>query len=313
MWRRRALTIPGLVIIAVTVSAAAPLLLLVSLILSPFKSLRSLPQATLFAIGFVFYECVGLTRLTWAWVRYRNTDRWIDQNYLVQRWWAQSLLDMSIRLFKLTFEVSGQEAIAGPSAILICRHASMADNVLPLLCFGKARDEPLRYILKKELTILPCLDVCAHRLPCLFVDRSGTDTDSAVNAVADLVATAGPDESIMVYPEGTRFSPEKQRKLAEKPQLVEQVKRWPNLLPPRLGGVTAMLEVNPGKDVAFLCHTGFEGSASISDIVNGGWLNQHIRIHFWRVPNAEIPADKAKFVFQQWDVMQAQVERLTNG
>ena len=140
--------------------------------------------------------------------------------------------------------------------------------MLPLLCFGKVRDEPLRYILKKELTILPCLDVGAHRLPCLFVDRSGTDTEGAVKAVADLVATAGVDESVMVYPEGTRFSPEKQNKLAAKPQLAERVQRWPNLLPPRLGGVTAMLDVNPGKDAVFLCHTGFEGSASIRDIVN---------------------------------------------
>ena len=61
---------------------------------------------------------------------------------------------------------------------------------------------------------MPCLDVGAHRLPCLFVDRSGTDTEGAVKAVADLVATAGVDESVMVYPEGTRFSPEKQEKLA---------------------------------------------------------------------------------------------------
>ena len=73
-----------------------------------------------------------------------------------------------------------------------------------------------------------------------------------------------------------------------------------------------MLDVNPGKDAVFLCHTGFEGSASIRDIVNGGWLHQHIRIHFWRVPFEEIPEDKAAFVFQQWDVMQSHVERLTN-
>ncbi len=310
MWARRLVTLPALLLATILLIAVAPVLVVASLLLAFTQRYRSLPQAVAFAYAFLYCEWTGVLRLFWVWVRYRNSPLWLDKNYVVQRWWAGALLAAGKRIFRLRIEVTGEDAVSGPSAILICRHASIGDNVLPLLFFGVPRDEPLRYILKQELKMLPTLDIGAHRLPCLFVDRSGTDTDSAVESVKALVSSAPEDESIMVYPEGTRFSPEKQARLAKKPELSEQVARWPSLLPPRLGGVVGMLDVNPGKDVAFLCHTGFEGSANLQDLMNGGWLDQLVRIHFWRVPHAEIPEDKAQFVFDQWDVMQQEVERL---
>ncbi len=187
----------------------------------------------------------------------------------------------------------------------------MGDTLLPLVCFGVKRDENLRYIFKKELLIFPSLDVGGNRLPNLFVDRTGTDTEKQLNAIRKLTAQAGSNESVLVYPEGTRYTVEKKAALAlSRPHLKEQLERWPNLLPPRLGGLGAMLEVNPGKDVVFLCHTGFEGSASIRDLFNGSWCHQHIRIHFWRIAYEDIPSDHQQFIFEQWDRMQATVERL---
>ncbi len=310
MWPRRLVTLSTLALATAVLLLAAPLLIVASLVLSFTRRYRSLPHALAFAYTFLFYEWSGVLRLSWVWVRYRNSALWLDKNYEVQRWWAGALLGAGKRIFRLRIEVTGEDAIFGPSAILICRHASIGDNVLPLLFFGVPRDEPLRYILKQELKMLPTLDIGAHRLPCLFVDRSGADSEGAVASVKALVSTATDTESIMVYPEGTRFSPEKQARLAQKPELAEQVQRWPSLLPPRLGGVQGMLDVNPGKDVAFLCHSGFEGSANLEDLMNGGWLDQLVRIHFWRVPYAEVPDDKAQFVFDQWDVMQQEVERL---
>ena len=102
------------------------------------------------------------------------------QNRDIQFWWAQSLFNMGKRLYQLRIEVTGTEALAGNSALLLSRHSSMGDTVLPLLFFGKQRSEGLRYVLKQELRYLPCLDIGGHRLPNVFVDRSGTDSAKAL-------------------------------------------------------------------------------------------------------------------------------------
>jgi hypothetical protein len=98
--------------------------------------------------------------------------------------------------------------------------------------------------------------------------------------------------------------------LAKRPKLADQLDRWPDLLPPRIGGPSAMLEVNPGKDVVFMAHTGFEGSASVKDLISGGWRKQHIRIHFWRIPYEQIPDDHRAFLYEKWDRMQQTVAEL---
>ena len=299
---RRLISLTLLYAFAFTLYAIAPVLIVLAL-----------PHALLFALGFLFYECIGVVKLFWLWCRYRNSPEFLALNQQVQYWWANGLLQLGIRIYDLKITVSGQEALEGPSALMIVRHTSIADTVLPMLYFAKVRNEGMRYILKKELTAMPCLDIAGHRLPNLFVDRSGTDTLKELSAIKALTATAGPEESVLVYPEGTRFTREKQaRLLATKPELAEQLKRWPSLLPPRLGGVSAMLEANPGKDVVFLAHVGFEGSASLRDLVNGSWRRQPIYLHFWRVPYREIPTDTQDFIFHNWDKMQQHIDAMTH-
>jgi len=312
MLKRRMASLSVLALITVVMVATAPVLLLAALVLSLLPQFRSLPHALLFAFGFLYYECVGVARLTWVWLLHRNKPDYLDRNQHIQYWWAGGLLRLGIKIYALQLEVSGAEAIAGPSALVIARHASIADTVLPMLYFAEHRGEGLRYILKQELTIMPCLDIAGHRLPNLFVDRSGIDTERELKAVQSLTAAAGERESVLIYPEGTRFTAAKQQRLYDtKPELHEQISRWPSLLPPRLGGVSAMLAANPGKDVVFLAHTGFEGSASLHDLVNGSWRHQQVRLHFWRVPHAEIPADHRQFVFTNWDRMQRLVQEMS--
>ena len=138
------------------------------------------------------------------------------------------------------------------------------------------------------------------------------DSAKAVAEVSNLIASAGDDESVLIYPEGTRFTQKKHDELRAKyANLAPQLDRWPNLLPVRLGGVTGMMAANPGKDLVFLAHAGFEGSADIHDLLNGGWLNQRVRLHFWRIPYADLPKeDVQEFLFREWDTMQSTVTAL---
>ncbi|MBL6814527.1 MAG: 1-acyl-sn-glycerol-3-phosphate acyltransferase [Pseudomonadales bacterium] len=311
MFQRRVLTLSSLVVISILAIALLPLVVIATLIMSMSRRYRTAPQAVAFIYGFLLREWAGLTLFIWVLLRYPK-NRQMEKNRAIQFWWAQSLLNLGKRLYRLNIEVTGTEALQGNCALVLSRHSSMGDTVLPLLFFGKARGEGLRYVLKQELRYLPCLDIGGHRLPNVFVDRSGTDSVKAVEEVSDLIATAGSDESVLIYPEGTRFTQKKHDELRAKyPNLAPQLDRWPNLLPVRLGGVTGMMAANPGKDLVFLAHAGFEGSADIHDLLNGGWLNQRVRLHFWRVPYADLPKENVReFLFQEWDTMQATVDAL---
>ena len=312
MIQRRCLTIGTLIIITASLIVLAPLLVIAALIARLFPNFRTAPQSLAFIFWFVVCEWVGLARFAWVWTIYRNKPEFMLRLRDIQFWWAQALFDMGKWAFQLKIEVRGSEALNGHCAILLSRHTSMADTVLPLLYFGKARVESLRYVLKQELQYFPCLDIGGNLLPNVFVDRSGTDSETAVAEVSQLVATAGDDESVLIYPEGTRFTQAKHDALGEKrPQLREQLTRWPGLLPLRLGGVTAMLANNPGKDLVFLAHVGFEGSANVHDLLGGGWLKQRVILQFWRIPFADIPkGDATQFLFSEWDKMQRTVNEL---
>jgi 1-acyl-sn-glycerol-3-phosphate acyltransferase len=305
MIQRRVVSLSVLAVVTTVAVSTAPMLLLLGIGLSLLPQFRSLPHAMIFAFGFLYFECLGVLRLTWVWLWHRHGPNYLQLNQHIQYWWAGGLLRLGVKIYDLDIQIHGVEAIEGPSALLIARHTSIGDTVLPMLYFAEHRGEGLRYILKQELTIMPCLDIAGHRLPNLFVDRSGIDTEAELRAVRKLTQAASAQESVLIYPEGTRFTPEKQQRLLEtKPQLREQLQRWPNLLPPKLGGVSAMLDANPGKDVVFLAHTGFEGSASLHDLVNGSWRRQKVRLHFWRIAYPDIPADHQTFIFSNWDTMQ---------
>lgn len=308
MFQRRLLTLSSLVLVTVLAIVLLPLVVITTLLMSLSPNFRTAPQALTFIYGFLVHEWAGLARFLFVLARYPKHLQ-IEKNRDIQFWWAQRLFNMGRRLYKLRIEVSGTEALDGNCALLLSRHSSMGDTVLPLLFFGKHRGEGLRYVLKQELRYLPCLDIGGHRLPNVFVDRSGTDSAKAVQEVSNLIATAGDDESVLIYPEGTRFTQKKHDDLRRKhPHLEDQLNRYPNLLPLRLGGVLGMLEANPGKDLVFLAHAGFEGSANIHDLLGGGWLNQKVRLHFWRVPYVDIPKENVQdFLFNEWDKMQATV------
>src|SRR3712207_5594806 len=110
-----------------------------------------------------------------------------------------------------------------------------------------------------------------------------------------LVHELGRGEVILVYPEGTRFTEQKLARAKEvvaerRPDLAPLAGRLQNVLPPRLGGPLALLEEARGTDVVFCAHVGLDGFEYISDIWRGGLVGQTIRVTFWRVPAADVPA-----------------------
>lgn len=231
--------------------------------------------------------------------------------YDLRIWWCRSHLAGIGRLFGVAIETEGLEQ-AGPGPVLILiRHASIIDNLLPDALAGHAHGLGLRFVLKRELEMLPVFDIGARWVPTNFVRRGSGDTAAEVATLRRLAHEMGPDEAILLYPEGTRYTPAKlaraQEVVAERqPHLAPLAAQLRNVLPPRLGGPLALLEEGRGIDVVFCAHAGLDGFEYISDIWRGGLVGTTIRVRFWRVPAAEIPVgeqERTEWLYAQWQAL----------
>jgi 1-acyl-sn-glycerol-3-phosphate acyltransferase len=269
-----------------------------------------------FAWWFLFTEMRGLVGLVAIYVTTggpfgRGSLRRRRAVYDLRIFWCRSHIAWIRRLFGVTFEVEGLES-AGPGPVIIfIRHASIIDNLLPDTLVGHAHGLGLRFVLKRELQSIPVFDIGGRWVPTNFVRRGSGDTAAEVANLRRLAHEIGPDEAILLYPEGTRHTPEKlaraQEIVAERqPHLAPLAAKLRNVLPPRLGGPLALLEEGRGLDVVFCAHVGLDGFEYISDIWRGGLVGATVRVGFWRVPAAEIPAgeqEQSDWLYAQWQAV----------
>jgi 1-acyl-sn-glycerol-3-phosphate acyltransferase len=164
-------------------------------------------------------------------------------------------------------------------------------------------------VLKRELLWDPCLDLVGQRLPNAFVRRGQGGSEREIERVRQLGRDLGPREGVLVYPEGTRYTPRRRQqviaRLAEtaEPKLVERARALQHVLPPRLGGVIALLDTAPDADVVIGAHTGFESLRTLADLWSGALVGRSIEVEFWRIPSAAIPrerADRIDWIYEQW-------------
>lgn len=318
-FRRRLLTIPGCFLVTICWSILIPVWVPISSIASLFPKLKGSLRFGLFLTGYLWCESIGIVASFLIWVRYnshrgalRTKQEFLNANFRLQCWWASRLEWLGRQFFGISFEVSGNEALNGPRVILISRHSSIGDTILPVRLYGNPQHRHLRYVLKKELLFDPCLDIVGNRLPNYFVDRFSDDPAEERTGIAALLEGLSESEGVVIYPEGSRFSDSKRKQILSK--LIgrerDRSQRWTHLLPPRYGGILALLQANPQLDLLFCAHTGFEGSADFYSLINGAWVDSKIKVHFWRVPFSDIPDDmegQRNFIVQSWDRMQREV------
>ena len=217
--------------------------------------------------------------------------------YALRVYWARSHLGGVRVIFGLRFEVENVE-LAGPGPIvLMMRHASIIDNTLPDSVVTHAHGIGLRFVIKRELEMIPTIDIGGRWVPTYYVRRGSTDTAGEVAALRSLTDDLGPGEGILIYPEGTRFTPAKlaraQEVIAERqPAVAPLAARIKNVLPPRLGGPLALLDAADDVDVVFCGHVGFDGFQHVSDVWRGGLVGSTIRVRFWRHAAASVPASE---------------------
>lgn len=307
---RRLVTIPGYLVASVLVWAALPILLTLSLVVDlGARRPLLLTRLTLVLAVYLAYEGIGIAAAGGLWLLPRRTDpeRWLGLHWRLQAWWAGGIFGAIRALLRFRLVIDGADAAAPGPLLVFIRHASILDTLLPAALVGGSGLR-LRYVLKKETRWDPCLDVVGNRLPNAFVDRESPDSRAEIARVCELARTMGRSDGILIYPEGTRFTPAKrERALARlsetNPELRRRALSLRHVLPPKLGGPLGLIDANPEADVLIVAHVGLDGLARVRHLWDPSLVGREIRVKLWRVDHDRIPndpAERAEWLFDEW-------------
>lgn len=309
---RRALTIPAVGLGLVTVIATLPVLLALAVTVDVVRRSRSASTVRLLAFGVCFFitESVGIAMLFGVFLAtlFRESRREaltvkVQRVYTAMHWWFVQAV------YHVHGEVEGGELAASGPMIVMVRHVSLVDVLVPGVFIANPHRIALRYALKRELLWLPCLDIAGHWIRNHFVARGGVDTAGDVGGVRALKTGLGERSGVLLFPEGTRFNAKAREKaLARKTPGADRLK---HLLPMRPGGALAVLDAGAPCDVVFVGHHGLEGLVKLEDIWLGNLLGRTLRVKLWRESAASIPAGaeaRLAWLQQHWERLDAWLE-----
>jgi 1-acyl-sn-glycerol-3-phosphate acyltransferase len=317
---RRAITVPLLLLVWAFVIAILPFAALVAGVVDAARRSRGSGLRALFV--FVVYlscEVIGVVAALLLWFTrvWRDEARHVEQHYRLQRWWAGTIFDTSARLFDLHVVVEGREEVLPGPVLVLMRHVSVADTLLPVSLLGRPLGLRLRHVMKRELLRDPCLDIVGQRLPNAFVRRGSGQASREIDALRTLGRDLGDRDGVLIFPEGTRFSEQARKRALERlragrtPELATRAEQLRHVLPPHLGGVLGLLDENLHADVVIAAHVGFEGTRSLAEFWRGALVGRTIRLRLWREGRAAIPEDteaRIAWLYGWWETIDAWVD-----
>jgi 1-acyl-sn-glycerol-3-phosphate acyltransferase len=312
IWSRRAVSLPLLAALGALAGVTAPLWIVGGLAADAVTGkARLLPRTRAMAFFALYLACefLGVAAAAGLWLlslggRVGGPRRYVDLNAALQRRWTAALFGGATRLFSMRVEVEGLDLARTGPLLLFVRHSSTADTVLAAALVANPNRLLLRYVLKRELLWDPCLDIVGRRLPNAFVDRASPRSQGEIEAVARLARDLDSRSAVLIYPEGTRFSPAKRKAAVEmlrskgKLDLAALAAGYLNVLPPRVGGPLALLDAAPGVDLLLVEHT---GAASFHEFWSGKLVGKTVRVRLRRIPASEIPdTGRDRWLFERW-------------
>jgi len=327
-WKRRIISIPVIISVWFVVTVLFPVLLLINGLADLFSRQRKLyPRVRGISFFLLYLNCevcgVILSFAGWlfsgVWLGL-NKKRFLSFNISLQRWWSNTIFRGAFFIFSMPLKIQGESCISPGPILLLPRHASTADTIFPSALVANKHNLLLRYVLKKELLWDVCLDVVGQRLKNVFVDRKSKNPGAEIADIKTLSTNLSAEEGIIIYPEGTRFHQKKlKKKLADlknsnKQELFERASSLKFVLPPKLGGVLAILEASPDMDVVFCAHSGFEDAESFLQFWRGGLIHKRVTVRFWRVSSSDIPKkrdEQSIWLYEEWLKMDRIVQELS--
>lgn len=214
-------------------------------------------------------------------------------------WWVTTVHWLLFGVLGVELEVRGDAALRRGPFLFFCRHASIADTVLPVLLVTVPHRLWPRYVIKRELRADAAIDLLGPRIGSVFVDRRGLDSAAEIARVGSLADDLDPSSYVAIFPEGTRFSEGRRERLLARLEAAGEEERLAYArslkatLPPRHGGPRAVIEGAPHADVVFCAHAGFEQAHKLHHLFGGALVGQRVVVELWRVPADEVPEGEA--------------------
>lgn len=321
-WTRRARIMRGIAIelaLFVLLTATAPLTLAIAAVVDlalwlrrrkPWMSVRVVALLWWLALG----ELRGLAGIARVWLISggpfaRDTPARRARTFGLQVGWATHHLAGIRRLCRLRVLIEDDDLVGTGPVIVFARHTSVIDNGLPALLISRAHGIDLRYVLKSGLQSLPTLDIGARWVPTCFVRRGSEDPAREIERVRTLARNLrGPRDGVLVFPEGTRFTPAKLERLKRRtdiadPALAELVADLRHVLPPHTGGPLALLDEAPHAAVVICAHVGLDRFHDLRAIWGGEVAGATVHVRFWRHEPDALPdagGERANWLYERW-------------
>ncbi|MGW0199830.1 1-acyl-sn-glycerol-3-phosphate acyltransferase [Nonomuraea sp. NPDC003201] len=320
---RRLVLAPLVIVMTVFMVVTLPFWLLVT----AAASLR-LPPPRRRGARFVWFATVWLTLesgvlITCLWLWVAGGARRQERHYALIRWFLDKVHAAAVRIFRLTLEIQEpdltdeeQSARLTRPVIVLSRHAGPGDSFLLIYYLLAIYHRRPRIVMKAALQYDPSLDVVINRLPNAFVPRK-SGQKRVIEEIHRLAATMGDQDALVIFPEGGNFTPRRRRlaiRRLEEKGLTEEAERargMDHLLPPRPNGAITAIEACPSADVIFVAHTGLDDLITLGDVWRKLPFNAQITAKWWRVPAAEIPAereDRIRWLYDHWEQIDAWID-----
>lgn len=315
---RRMVVVPGFFLVAVVSLAALPLWLLVAAFVSRFVPGRwRLLRVAWFLFVYVWWEVVTLTAGAALWIgsgfgHNLWEPRWQDRHYRLAGWWLRRVMGSARRTFRLRIDREDDEPRrSGRPVLVLSRHAGPGDSFLLVDAVLNDAGRRPRIVLKDLLQLDPCVDVLLNRVPTRFVPTTSRAGQETIDAIGELAAGMGPEDALVLFPEGGNFTPARHdravAKLSEigRADLSERAARMRHVLPPKPTGALTAIEHAPGADIVFVGHVGLDDLSTLRDLWRGIPLDRHVSARTWRVRAEEVPPPEQReaWLYDRWQVI----------
>ena len=302
---------------------AAPVLVAVGLVVDGVRGRGQLPSVRLwaFAVQFLALDVVAVVAAASLWICFRPFGRLRGDASLAwhgrfQWWWTGQVMDAARRCLGLRFVVAGPNTVgsatAGPGArgplVVLGRHCSSGDALLPLLLFGHQQRMHLRYVIARGLAWDPALDLFGHRLRNHFVDRETAGLHDLL-AVGRLARGMADNDAAVIFPEGQFFTVARHQQAMDRmrhddPARAARLAGLAHLLAPLPGGVLALLGAAPPQtDVVVVGHVGFERYSTLAEVWRNLPFTEPVVVQTWRFAAEQVPKSRRQrmeWLDQRW-------------
>ena len=302
-WIRRPVMGLAVLLMAVVLTVASPLWLVVTVLVDAVRGRWRLPLGRFVAFGtfWAWLETSGIAIALFFVVTGRG--RSVKAHYKLQKWWTRSMVQALGFTVGLKITVEGAEGIGTGPVIALCRHASLADSIMSAWVVATHCNLNPRYVLKKELKMDPCLDILGHRLPNYFVDRGSLNISAELQGIEQMASGLGVGDVAVIFPEGSRASGKKRTHAIERlreraPERAARLEGLRYLIAPKPAGASALLNAVPHANIVTMWHSGFDGLDTFSGIVRHlGNSKARVHVRVQEYERSTIPTGDA---FTEW-------------